>query len=76
MQKEKEKEETEKQKYANMPSWKAEIMKKKEDEKKRQEEKEKQKEEEKLRQENVFNMKPSWQQDLIKRRNSYQNNTA
>jgi len=76
LQKQKESEEKEKQKYANVPSWKAEIMKKKEGEKRKQEELERQKEEEKVKQQNVFNMKPNWQQELIKRRNSYQGNTA
>ena len=66
----------EKQKYANVPLWKAEIMKRKEDEKKKKEELERQKEEEKMKQQNMFNMKPNWQQELIKRRNSYQTNTV
>ena len=76
MRKQKEKDDIEKQKYENVPSWKVEILKKKENEKKRKEELERQKEEEKVKQENEFNMKPHWQQELIKRRNSYQANMA
>lgn len=73
MKEEKENEEKERQKYANVPGWKAEIMKKKDEEKRRQEELEERKQEDRKKQDNLFSMKPTWQQELIKRRNSYQN---
>ena len=61
------------QKYANLPQWKAEILKRKEEDKRKQDEIEKQKAVEREQQEQKFKMKPSWQQELINRRNSYQN---
>eukprot|EP00112_Aurelia_sp_Birch-Aquarium-sp1_P000110 Seg1008.13 transcript_id=Seg1008.13/GoldUCD/mRNA.D3Y31 product="hypothetical protein" protein_id=Seg1008.13/GoldUCD/D3Y31 len=74
IEREREAEELEKQKFANVPGWKAEILKKKEAEKRKQEKEEKAKEARKMEEEQKLKAKPGWQQDLIQRRNSY--NTA
>lgn len=48
-------------------------MKKREEEKQKQEEMKKKEDEEKMKQVNLLQSKPTWQQELIKKRNSYQN---